>query len=300
MIYRCGKTAYNPPMSDEMKNRQEIVRLTLSDQARVDVGRDIQIDGLPSFDAGWVWLAGAGPGDPGLLTLHAVNALKQADCVVYDALVSEDILTLVRPDAELFYAGKRGGKPSWNQQDITDKLIELAKAGKRVLRLKGGDPFIFGRGGEEAQALVAADIPFRLIPGISAGVGGLGYAGIPATHREVNHAVTFVTGHLAGKGEAELLDWAAIAKASPVIVIYMAMSRLGVIADLLMAAGRPIDEPVAIVTHATTPRQRIVTGQLAEAAALAEKYGLEPPSIIVIGGVVDLAATLSWFGDTPL
>ncbi|MBL70953.1 MAG: uroporphyrinogen-III C-methyltransferase [Rhodobiaceae bacterium] len=261
---------------------------------------DIQIDGMPEFAPGWVWLAGAGPGDPGLLTLHAVNALKQADKVVYDALVSEDILSLVRPDAELFYAGKRGGKPSWNQQDVTNKLIELAKTGHRVLRLKGGDPFVFGRGGEEAQALVAADIPFRMIPGISAGVGGLGYAGIPATHRDVNHAVTFVTGHLAGKGQAELLDWASIAKASPVIVIYMAMSRLAVIAELLLQAGRSSDEPVAIVTHATTARQRIAMGRLAEAAKLAETHTLEPPSIIVIGEVVNLAETLHWFGDKPL
>ncbi|MDA8776303.1 uroporphyrinogen-III C-methyltransferase [Alphaproteobacteria bacterium] len=283
-------------MSADDKKQQDIVRLTLSDS----VVPDIHIDGLPEFEAGWVWLAGAGPGDPGLLTLHAVNALKQADKVVYDALVSEDILSLVRPEAELFYAGKRGGKPSWNQQDITDKLIELAKQGHRVLRLKGGDPFIFGRGGEEAQALVAADISFRMIPGISAGVGGLGYAGIPATHRDVNHAVTFVTGHLAGKGEAELLDWASIAKASPVIVIYMAMSRLAMIADLLMQAGRSADEPVAIVTHATTPRQRIATGRLADAAQLAADNGLEPPSIIVIGAVVDLAETLHWFGDKPV
>lgn len=283
-------------MSADDKNRQEIIRLTLSDSQMPD----IRIDGMPEFAPGWVWLAGAGPGDPGLLTLHAVNALKQADKVVYDALVSEDILSLVRPDAELFYAGKRGGKPSWNQQDITDKLIELAQDGHRVLRLKGGDPFVFGRGGEEAQALVAADIPFRMIPGISAGVGGLGYAGIPATHRDVNHAVTFVTGHLAGKGQAELLDWASIAKASPVIVIYMAMSRLAVIAELLMQAGRSADEPVAIVTHATTPRQRIATGRLAEAAKLAEQHNLEPPSIIVIGEVVNLAETLNWFGDKPL
>ena len=283
-------------MSADDKNRQEIIRLTLSDSPMPD----IQIDGMPEFAPGWVWLAGAGPGDPGLLTLHAVNALKQADKVVYDALVSEDILSLVRPDAELFYAGKRGGKPSWNQQDITDKLIELAQDGHRVLRLKGGDPFVFGRGAEEAQALVAADIPFRMIPGISAGVGGLGYAGIPATHRDVNHAVTFVTGHLAGKGQAELLDWASIAKASPVIVIYMAMSRLAVIAELLMQAGRSADEPVAIVTHATTPRQRIATGRLAEAAKLAEQHNLEPPSIIVIGEVVNLAETLNWFGDRPL
>ena len=273
--------------------RQDIVRLKLS-QLPVP---DIELHGLPIFAPGWVWLAGTGPGDPGLLTLHAVNALKQADKVVYDALVSEDILSLVKPEAELLYAGKRGGKPSWNQQDITDKLIELAGQGHRVLRLKGGDPFVFGRGGEEAQALVVAQVPFRVIPGISAGVGGLGYAGIPVTHRDVNHAVTFVTGHLAGKHENELLDWQAIAKASPVIVIYMAMSRLAVIADLLMAAGRASDESVAIVTHATTPNQRVVTGRLADAADMAKQHNLEPPSIIVIGGVVNLAPTLAWFGS---
>ena len=271
--------------------QQEIVRLKLSDAPMPE----IQIDGMPVFAPGWVWLAGAGPGDPGLLTLHAVNALQQADKVVYDALVSEDILSLVKPEAELIYAGKRGGKKSWNQQDITAKLIELAGHGQRVLRLKGGDPFVFGRGGEEAEALVAAKIPFRLIPGISAGIGGLGYAGIPTTHREVNHAVTFVTGHLAGKAQNEYLDWDAIAKASPVIVIYMAMSRLAVISDLLIKAGRDGAEAMAIVTHATTAKQRVVTGQLKDAAAMAERHGLEPPSIIVIGGVVELADTLSWF-----
>ena len=271
--------------------QQEVVRLKLSDAPMPE----IQIDGMPAFAPGWVWLAGAGPGDPGLLTLHAVNALQQADKVVYDALVSEDILSLVKPGAELIYAGKRGGKKSWNQHDITAKLIELAGQGARVLRLKGGDPFVFGRGGEEAEALVAAKIPFRLIPGISAGIGGLGYAGIPTTHREVNHAVTFVTGHLAGKAESEYLDWDAIAKASPVIVIYMAMSRLAVISDLLIKAGRDGEEAMAIVTHATTAKQRVVTGQLQDAAAMADRHGLEPPSIIVIGGVVELADTLSWF-----
>ena len=254
----------------------------------------------PVFEPGWVWMTGGGPGDPGLITLHALNALKQADVIIYDALVDPSLLHWARPEAEIEYAGKRGGKPSPSQRDISLRLIELARKNKRVLRLKGGDPFVFGRGGEEAQALVAADIPFRMIPGISAGVGGLGYAGIPATHRDVNHAVTFVTGHLAGKGQAELLDWASIAKASPVIVIYMAMSRLAVIAELLLKAGRSADEPVAIVTHATTPRQRIATGCLAEAAKLAEQHNLEPPSIIVIGEVVNLAETLNWFGDKPL
>ena len=280
---------------DESKinpKKQEIVRLERTNRP----APEISLHGLPEFLPGWVWLTGAGPGDPGLLTLHAVNALQQADCVVYDALVSEDILALTRAEVELVYSGKRGGKPSLRQEDITRQLVSLALENKRVLRLKGGDPFVFGRGGEEAQALVQAQIPFRLIPGISAGIGGLGYAGIPVTHREVNHAVTFVTGHLAGKDEPELLDWSAIAKATPVIVIYMAMSRLEAIGDLLMQAGRNSSEKIAIVTHATMPEQRVVTGTLGTAAVLAAKYNLQPPSIVIIGDVVNLHSELSWFG----
>lgn len=273
---------------DDLK--QEIVRLSLSDAPVPEV----EISGLPRFEPGWVWLAGAGPGDPGLLTLHAVNALQQADVIVYDALVSEDILSLARADIELFYAGKRGGKPSWKQQDISDKLVSLAKQGKRVLRLKGGDPFVFGRGGEEAERLVTEGIAFRLIAGVTAGVAAPEYAGIPVTHREVNHAVTFVTGHLAGSEKTELLDWESISKGSPVIVIYMAMSRLAIIAEKLMQAGRLADEPVAIITHATTPQQRILETTLAKAAEDVVLHKLEPPSIIVVGGVVPLGRTLNW------
>ncbi|MDA9772684.1 uroporphyrinogen-III C-methyltransferase, partial [Amylibacter sp.] len=149
----------------------------------------------PILQPGWVWLCGAGPGDAGLLTLHALNALRQADVIVYDALVGPDILEWANSTAELIYAGKRGGKPSAKQRDISLHLVELAKKGKKVLRLKGGDPFVFGRGGEEAQTLVQHQIPIRIIPGISAGIGGLAYAGIPVTHRDVNQSVTFVTGH---------------------------------------------------------------------------------------------------------
>jgi uroporphyrin-III C-methyltransferase len=229
------------------------------------------------------------------LTLHAVNALRQADVIIYDALVSEDILALAGPRTKLLYAGKRGGRPSWKQEDITRELIDQAKSGLRVLRLKGGDPFVFGRGGEEAQALVGENIPIRIIPGISAGVGGLAYAGIPATHRDVNHAVTFVTGHLAGNHDAEKMDWAAIARGSPVIVIYMAMQKIGKIAQLLQEAGRAGDEAVAIVTHATTPRQRVVLTTLARAAETVASEKLEPPSIIVIGEVVAYQPLLAWF-----
>ncbi len=154
------------------------------------------VDGdWPELLPGWVWLVGAGPGDPGLMTLHALNALSQADVIVYDALVDRRILDWALPGAEVEYAGKRGGKPSPQQRDISLRLIELAREGKRVLRLKGGDPFIFGRGGEEGQALVQAGIPLRIVPGITAGVAALAYAGIPATHRAVNQAVTFFTGH---------------------------------------------------------------------------------------------------------
>jgi uroporphyrin-III C-methyltransferase len=276
-------------MSSDRK--QDVIRLTATDKPVPD----IHLNGLPQFEPGWVWLVGAGPGDPGLLTLHAVNALQQADVVVYDALVSEDILKLMRPDAEKRYAGKRGGKPSWKQSDITDTLISLAKEGKRVLRLKGGDPFVFGRGGEEAQALVEQNIAIRIIPGISAGIGGLAYAGIPVTHRDVNHAVTFITGHLAGDQVAEKMDWAAISRGSPVIVIYMAMRKLPIISALLIEAGRAEDDSVAIVTHATTSRQKVLVTTLKQAEHDVLAHGMEPPSIIVIGEVVNLQPILDWY-----
>ena len=172
----------------------------------------------PELRPGWVWLCGAGPGYPGLLTLHGLNALRQADVVVYDALVGEDILSWAGT-AELIYAGKRGGKPSAKQRDISLHLVELARTGKRVLRLKGGDPFVFGRGGEEAQTLVQHGVPIRIIPGISAGIGGLAYAGIPVTHRDVNQSVTFVTGHDQTGDTPGSLDWRAIAQGSQVIMI---------------------------------------------------------------------------------
>ena len=177
------------------------------------------LSGLPAFEPGWVWLVGAGPGDPGLLTLHAVNALRQADAVVYDALVDPGVLAHARPAAMVEFAGKRGGKPSPKQRDISLKLIELARAGKRVCRLKGGDPFVFGRGGEEALALVEAGIPFRIVPGISAGIGGLAYAGIPVTHRDINQSVTFLPGHDQTGLTPTAIDWVGVARCAPVIVM---------------------------------------------------------------------------------
>ncbi|MDO8838407.1 MAG: uroporphyrinogen-III C-methyltransferase [Parvibaculum sp.] len=251
---------------------------------------------LPAFEPGWVWLVGAGPGDPGLLTLHALNALKQADIVVYDALVDETVLQFASARATLEYSGKRGGKPSPKQRDISARLIELARQGKRVLRLKGGDPFVFGRGGEEALALVDAGIPFRLVPGVTAGVGGLGYAGIPVTHRDINHAVTFVTGHMAGGAIPENLDWPSIAKGSPVIVLYMALSHLGAIAKRLIENGRRADEPVALVRNATLKDQQVLETTLGTAAADVARTDFKAPAIIVIGDVVRLREGLDWLG----
>ena len=275
------------------KMKQEIIRLKLSDMPLPDV----QISGLPIFLPGWVWLAGAGPGDPGLLTLHAVNAMQQADVIIHDALVSEDILSIAGVDTEIFYAGKRGGKPSMKQADITDSLVNHAKNGRKVLRLKGGDPFVFGRGGEEVERLVEEKISFRLIPGVTSGIAGPEYAGIPVTHRDVNHAVSFVTGHLAGSGKTELLDWDSISKATPVIVVYMAMKKIDIIAEKLMQAGRSPEEPVAIITQATTPQQQVLTTTLRTAASEAKNAGLEPPSIIVFGAVASYAERLAWFGS---
>lgn len=251
---------------------------------------------LPVFESGWVWLVGAGPGDPGLLTLHALNALQQADVVVYDALVDETVLQFAKPGAKLEYSGKRGGKPSPKQRDISARLVELARRGLRVLRLKGGDPFVFGRGGEEALALVDAGIPFRIVPGVTAGVGGLGYAGIPVTHRDVNHAVTFITGHMAGGAVPEHLDWPSIAKGSPVIVLYMALSHLDAITMLLIENGRRRDEPVALVRNATLKDQAVLETTLGQAAEDVARTGFKAPAIIVIGDVVKLREGLDWLG----
>lgn len=247
----------------------------------------------PILQPGWVWLCGAGPGDPGLLTLHALNALRQADVVVYDALVEPRILDWA-PQAEHIYAGKRGGKPSAKQRDISLHLVELAQAGGRVLRLKGGDPFVFGRGGEEAQTLVQHGVPIRVIPGISAGIGGLAYAGIPVTHRDVNQSVTFVTGHDQSGDAPTSLNWKAISKGSQVIVIYMGVKHLGQIVTDLLAAGRPADEPVAIVTQATTDQQRVLETTLGAAVADLAASGLEPPAIICIGRSVLMRQVLDW------
>lgn len=251
---------------------------------------------LPNIEPGWVWLVGTGPGDPGLLTVHAVNAINQADVIVFDALVNRAILELAPDGCIVEYAGKRGGKPSAKQRDITFRLIELARKGLRVLRLKGGDPFIFGRGGEEALALVDAGIPFRIVPGISAGVGGLAYAGIPLTHRDTNQAVTFLTGHDAQGVVPSAVDWEALAKGSPVIVMYMALKHHESIVAKLLDAGRRPDEAVAIIRDATLPTQEVVETTLGSLSGIVAERNIQPPAIIVIGAVVHFRAALDWIG----
>lgn len=256
----------------------------------------------PELKPGWVWLCGAGPGDAGLITLHALNALRQAEVVVYDALVSTKILEWA-PNAELVYAGKRGGKPSAKQRDISLQLVELARKGRKVLRLKGGDPFVFGRGGEEAQTLVQHGIPIRIIPGISAGIGGLAYAGIPVTHRDVNQSVTFVTGHDQSGDTPGSIDWNGIAKGSQVIVIYMGMRHISQITDRLMAAGRKSSEPLAFVTSATLETQQVIESTLGQAVSDAKLHKIEPPAIICVGRSVLMRQVLDWksieLGQSP-
>ena len=258
------------------------------------------IGGGTEIAPGEVWLVGAGPGDPGLLTLHAARALGAADVVVHDALVSPDCLALARPGAVLEHAGKRGGKPSPKQRDISLRLVELARKGLRVVRLKGGDPFVFGRGGEEALTLVRHGVPFRIVPGVTAGIGGAAYAGIPVTHRDTNQVVTFLTGHDAGGVVPGSVDWESVARGSPVLVIYMAVKHMHTIAERLMAADRRPDEPLAFVMNATTDRQRVVVTTLGEASARVADGSVEAPAIVVLGEVVRLRAGLDWLGGAAL
>ncbi len=246
---------------------------------------------LPAFEGGTVWLVGAGPGDPGLLTLHAVHALRNADAIVYDALVGDDILGFARKDATREFAGKRGGVPSPHQGDITERLIALAREGRRVLRLKGGDPFVFGRGGEEAVALARAGVRFRVLPGITSGLGGLAYAGIPATTRDTNHAVILATGHTA-PGDAAC-DWPALARTGLPLIVYMGITNLQSIAEGLMAGGLAADTPVAIVADATTPRQRVLSTTLGRAKADVAAQGFKAPAVIAIGPIAALRLTLA-------
>jgi len=250
--------------------------------------------GVPALMPGHVWLAGAGPGDPGLLTLDALAGLQQADVVVHDALVDRRVLALAAHPARLEFAGKRGGKPSATQADISQRLISLARSGQRVLRLKGGDPFVFGRGGEEASALAAAGVPFRVIPGVTSGLAALAAAAIPATLRGVNRAIVLAAGH----GADEKFDWVPLARSGQPIVLYMVMQNLESISGSLLAAGLEGETHAAIIASATTPKQRILISTLENLPAEARAQNFEPPAIVVIGDIVTARSRL--LGELPV
>ncbi|HEX5327178.1 MAG TPA: uroporphyrinogen-III C-methyltransferase [Acetobacteraceae bacterium] len=246
----------------------------------------------PDFEPGSVWLAGAGPGDPGLLTLHAAHALAVADVVLHDALVPADLLVLAATP-HLVGVGKRAGGARIPQLRINARMIALARRGLRVLRLKSGDPLIFGRGGEEAMALAAARVPFRIVPGISAGIGGAASAGIPLTHRLLARSIVFATGHDARGNLPEALDFAALACGADVLVFYMGLRQAGPIAARLIAAGRTADEAVAFVADGTTSSQHVTLASLATAAATAAALPQDRPTLIVIGPVLALRDVLA-------
>ncbi|HXG64567.1 MAG TPA: uroporphyrinogen-III C-methyltransferase [Blastocatellia bacterium] len=247
---------------------------------------------------GKVYLIGAGPGDPKLLTLRAAEAISASDVIVYDYLVNPEVLVHAKRGVELIYAGKRAGEPSISQEEINQILIENARAGRTVARLKGGDPFIFGRGGEEAEALAAAGIAWEVVPGISSGIAAAAYAGIPLTHREHSSSVAFITGH-DGLKNREKIDWRCTARAAETLVIFMCGATIAKIARDLIEGGRPSDTPIAIIRWGTYEHQEVYSGTL-EDLTQAESLKIAPPAIAIVGDVVALRDRLRWFGSREL
>ncbi|HET7273267.1 MAG TPA: uroporphyrinogen-III C-methyltransferase, partial [Rubrobacter sp.] len=248
-----------------------------------------------------IYLVGGGPGDPGLFTLKGVRCMEEADAVVYDRLAPEALLKYARPEAEKIYVGKKPGNPTMSQEDINALLVELGRTGKTVVRLKGGDPYIFGRGGEEALALIEAGLHFEVVPGVTSGVAAPAYAGIPVTHRNVSTSVAFVTGHEdPTKGRSDV-NWKKLANGADTLVLYMGVGRLKEISAELIAAGRSPDTPVACIRWGTIPEQRTVTGTLEDIAGRVAEAGLKPPAITVVGDVVSLREEgLDWYEHRPL
>jgi len=247
---------------------------------------------------GKVYLVGAGPGDPGLITVKGLACLKQADVVVYDRLVDENVLHEARSDAEKIYVGKAPDHHTLEQGMINQLLIQKAREGKVVVRLKGGDPFVLGRGGEEAEALVENNIPFEVVPGVSSAIAVPAYAGIPVTHRGVASSFTVVTGHKASDRGEPNIAWDKLATGTDTLVILMGIGNLAYVVDQLIKNNKPPSTPVAVITHGTTDRQRCVTGTLQDIVAKVKSEDLKPPSVVVVGDVVRFREYLHWF-DNP-
>jgi uroporphyrinogen III methyltransferase / synthase len=250
--------------------------------------------------SGIVYLVGAGPGDPGLMTRRSLDLIASADAILYDRLIPAGALEGARPGAELRYVGKEPGAPALTQEETNALLVELGRAGRRVVRLKGGDPFVFGRGGEEAEALAAAGVPFEVVPGVTAGVAAPAYAGIPVTHRDAASAVAFVTGHEDPEKAESSLDWDALARFPGTLVLYMGIRNLALIAERLTAAGRDPSEPVAVVERGTGPDQRTIVDTLAGIAERVEAEDMRPPAITIVGPVAGLRDTIAWLERRPL
>ncbi len=251
------------------------------------------------FQPGLVSLVGAGPGDPDLITVKGMQRLQQADAVVYDYLANETLLDYCPPFAERHYVGKRAGAHCCSQDEINRLLVELAWRGKRVVRLKGGDPFVFGRGGEEAVALESAGVPWEVVPGISSGVAAPAYAGIPITHRDWASSVAFVTGHESPSRNTPRVNWEGLATSADTIVVFMGVQMLPEISRRLISGGRAPETPAAAIRWGTVARQETVVGTLETIAADVTAAGLTAPAVIVIGDVVNLRARLQWFEDHP-
>jgi len=251
------------------------------------------LDGEDNILRGEVYLVGAGPGDPDLLTFRALRLMQKADVVVHDNLVSKTIVDMTRRDAQRIFVGKQRDNHTMRQEEINELLVRLAREGKRVLRLKGGDPFIFGRGGEEIETLAGQGIPFQVVPGITAASGVASYAGIPLTHRDHAQSCLFVTGHL--KDGTMNLDWDALARPNQTVVVYMGLHGLDILCAELVGHGMPDTTPIAIVQQGTTQNQRVITGTLATLPGIAAREKPQAPTLIIIGGVVTLHDKLSWF-----
>jgi len=271
----------------------ELVFSGKEESAREAMHKAVDSGESASFDRGEVYLVGAGPGDPDLLTFRALRLLQQADVIVYDRLVSEQILDMARRDADLVYVGKERDKHTLPQEDINHMLARIAKKGKRVLRLKGGDPFIFGRGGEEIETLMEEGVEFQVVPGITAATGAASYAGIPLTHRQYAQAVVFVTGHL--KDGSMNLNWPALAQPHQTVVVYMGLLGLDTLCQKLQQHGMPAETPIALVQQATTPSQQVIISDLKSMPEYVKQFEVHAPTLIIVGDVVSLHHKLAWF-----